>query len=144
MFAGTGKPWTLLNQLSTTEFLNYEGTKFSKSNNMGVFGDHAMDTGIPQEVRAHTVVPLCPVLAVFSYCRAVLPRHSSLVCMFVCVRVSQVWRYYLFSVRPEASDSDFNWDDFAGPWPHTHAALVHWLCCSLCVRVCQPATITSC
>jgi methionyl-tRNA synthetase len=48
---GTGKPWTLLNKLSTTEFLNYEQGKFSKSNNRGVFGDHALESGIPSEVR---------------------------------------------------------------------------------------------
>lgn len=47
---GTGKPWTLLNKLSTTEFLNYEGGKFSKSQGRGVFGDHAIDSGIPSEV----------------------------------------------------------------------------------------------
>ena len=47
---GTGKPWTLLNKLSTTEFLNYESGKFSKSFGRGVFGDHAIDSGIPSEV----------------------------------------------------------------------------------------------
>lgn len=48
--SGTGTSWTLLDKLSTTEFLNYEGGKFSKSLGRGVFGDHAIDSGIPSEV----------------------------------------------------------------------------------------------
>lgn len=69
---GTGDEWTLVSQLSTTEFLNYEGTKFSKSKGIGVFGDMAEPTGI----------------------------------------ASEVWRYYLLTMRPETSDTDFKWDDF--------------------------------
>lgn len=70
---GTGREWTLLHHLSTTEYLNYEAGKFSKSRNIGVFGDQVWETGIPTEV----------------------------------------WRYYLLSVRPETQDSVFNWKDFA-------------------------------
>ena len=47
---GTQENWTLVHHLSTTEYLNYEKTKFSKSNSVGVFGDHAESTGIPSEV----------------------------------------------------------------------------------------------
>ena len=47
---GTNENWTLVHNLSTTEYLNYEKTKFSKSNSVGVFGDHAEFTGIPSEV----------------------------------------------------------------------------------------------
>jgi len=47
---GTGKPWTTMDSISTTEFLNYEDTKFSKSRGTGVFGDDAMETGIASEV----------------------------------------------------------------------------------------------
>jgi methionyl-tRNA synthetase len=32
------------------EFLNYEGGKFSKSRNLGVFGTQAQQTGIPASV----------------------------------------------------------------------------------------------
>jgi methionyl-tRNA synthetase len=53
----TGKPWTKLHHVSTTEFLNYEldeatkkPLKFSKTRGIGVFGDNAMETGIPSEV----------------------------------------------------------------------------------------------
>lgn len=78
----TEKPWTLLNTISTTEFLNYEyeigedgkqrPAKFSKSFGTGVFGDDAMSTKIPVEV----------------------------------------WRYYLLINRPEQQDTVFLWDDF--------------------------------
>ncbi|MEM4272532.1 MAG: methionine--tRNA ligase [Candidatus Bilamarchaeaceae archaeon] len=47
---GSGEEWTLLHHLSTTEFLNYEGGKFSKSKNIGVFGNDAMESGIPADV----------------------------------------------------------------------------------------------
>ncbi|RLV93484.1 Methionine--tRNA ligase cytoplasmic [Spathaspora sp. JA1] len=69
---GTGDVWTKLYHLSTTEYLQYEGGKFSKSRNVGVFGNNAADTGIP----------------------------------------ASVWRYYLASIRPESSDSQFSWDEF--------------------------------
>lgn len=53
---GSGQPWTKLHHISTTEFLNYEKDengvplKFSKTRNIGVFGDDAMNTGINSEV----------------------------------------------------------------------------------------------
>ena len=47
---GTGQPWTLMRSISVTEYLNYEGGKFSKSRGIGVFGNDAKDTGIPVEV----------------------------------------------------------------------------------------------
>ena len=36
--------------MSSTEYLNYEGGKFSKSKGVGVFGTDAMETGIPADV----------------------------------------------------------------------------------------------
>jgi methionyl-tRNA synthetase len=47
---GTGEPWTTLFHMSSTEYLNYEGGKFSKSKGVGVFGTDARDTGIPADV----------------------------------------------------------------------------------------------
>jgi methionyl-tRNA synthetase len=47
---GTGDKWTMLNHISTTEYLNYENGKFSKSRGVGVFGDSVKDTGIPPSV----------------------------------------------------------------------------------------------
>lgn len=47
---GTGEKWTMLHHLSTTEYLNYEGGKFSKSRGVGVFGNNARDTKVPADV----------------------------------------------------------------------------------------------
>ncbi len=47
---GTGEDWTTLFHMSSTEYLNYEGGKFSKSKGIGVFGTDARDTGIPADV----------------------------------------------------------------------------------------------
>ena len=49
---GTQQPWTLMKSISVTEYLNYEGGKFSKSRGVGVFGNDAKDTGIPVEARS--------------------------------------------------------------------------------------------
>ncbi len=43
---GTGTSWTMLHHINSTEYLNYEDTKFSKSRNIGVFGDDVKETGI--------------------------------------------------------------------------------------------------
>ena len=47
---GTGDNWTKLHHISTTEYLQYEGGKFSKSRGVGVFGDKAAETGIASSV----------------------------------------------------------------------------------------------
>ena len=43
---GSGKDWTKLYHMSSTEYLNYEDGKFSKSRGVGVFGTDAIETGI--------------------------------------------------------------------------------------------------
>lgn len=68
---GTKDGWTKNHHIDTTEYLQYEGGKFSKSEKIGVFGDMAKETGIS----------------------------------------ASVWRYYLVSVRPETSDSQFSWEE---------------------------------
>jgi len=47
---GSGKKWTMLHHMSSSEYLNYEAGKFSKSKGVGVFGTDAMETGIPADV----------------------------------------------------------------------------------------------
>jgi len=47
---GSGRNWTMLHHMSSTEYLNYESGKFSKSKGVGVFGNDVMDTGIPADV----------------------------------------------------------------------------------------------
>ncbi|CAG8579610.1 12470_t:CDS:2, partial [Cetraspora pellucida] len=57
---GTDEEWTLLHHISTTEYLNYENMKFSKSRNIGVFGDDAKDTGIPVSVWRYYLISSRP------------------------------------------------------------------------------------
>ncbi|KAH8729521.1 tRNA synthetases class I (M)-domain-containing protein [Ilyonectria robusta] len=47
---GTKGNWTQVHKLSTTEYLNYEGGKFSKSKGVGVFGNTAKETGVDPDV----------------------------------------------------------------------------------------------
>jgi methionyl-tRNA synthetase len=58
--------------MSSTEYLNYEGGKFSKTNGVGVFGNDVMETGIEADI----------------------------------------WRFYIFYIRPEKADALFTWKDF--------------------------------
>ena len=46
----TGEKWTMLYHMSSTEYLNYEGGKFSKSKGIGIFGNDVEETGIPADV----------------------------------------------------------------------------------------------
>jgi methionyl-tRNA synthetase len=47
---GSGQTWTMLASMSSTEYLNYESGKFSKSRGVGVFGTDAVESGIPADV----------------------------------------------------------------------------------------------
>ena len=47
---GSGRKWTMLHHMSSTEYLNYESGKFSKSKGIGVFGTDAVESGIPADV----------------------------------------------------------------------------------------------
>ena len=46
---GTKETWTKLYHMSSTEYLNYEGGKFSKSKGIGIFGNDVEATGIPAD-----------------------------------------------------------------------------------------------
>lgn len=47
---GTRDKWTKLHHVSTSDYLQYESGKFSKSRNIGVFGDKAGTVGVPSDV----------------------------------------------------------------------------------------------
>lgn len=47
---GSEDNYTMLYKMSSTEYLNYEDTKFSKSRGIGVFGNNAKDSGIASDV----------------------------------------------------------------------------------------------
>ncbi len=42
----SGDKWTMCHHLASTEYLNYEDSKFSKSRNVGVFGSDVINSGI--------------------------------------------------------------------------------------------------
>ena len=48
--SSNNEKWTMLYHMSSSEYLNYEDGKFSKSRGVGVFGDDVMNTGIPADV----------------------------------------------------------------------------------------------
>ncbi|KAK9466792.1 tRNA synthetases class I (M)-domain-containing protein [Lipomyces arxii] len=77
---GTRQPWTMLHHISTTEYLQYEGGKFSKSRNVGVFGNNAKDTGVPPDVWRYYLLMSRPETAdtVFSWRDFVFRNNSEL------------------------------------------------------------------
>ncbi|KAF5359503.1 hypothetical protein D9756_003455 [Leucocoprinus leucothites] len=75
-----GRDWTKLHHLSTTEYLNYEGGKFSKSKNRGVFGPAAKETGIPSSVWRYYLLSTRPETAdaMFSWADCVAANNNVL------------------------------------------------------------------
>ena len=61
------------------EYLNYEGGKFSKSHNRGVFGPAAKETGIPPDVWRYYLISTRPETAdaMFSWNDCVRQMYSS-------------------------------------------------------------------
>jgi len=57
---GTGGKWNLVNSICSTHYLNYQDQKFSKSNEIGVFGNHAKETNIPVEVWRYYLLSIRP------------------------------------------------------------------------------------
>lgn len=47
---GTREKWTLMHHISSSEYLNYENGKFSKSRNTGIFGDDCKNLSIPVDM----------------------------------------------------------------------------------------------
>ncbi|KAK7463579.1 methionine--tRNA ligase mes1 [Stygiomarasmius scandens] len=75
-----GRNWTTLHHLSTTEYLNYEGGKFSKSRNRGVFGPQAKETGIPPSVWRYYLLSTRPETsdAMFSWADCITANNNVL------------------------------------------------------------------
>merc|ERR1711879_700751 len=56
----TGDTWTLLKGISVTEYLTYEGGKFSKGRGVGVFGNDVQGTGIAADVFRYYLLTIRP------------------------------------------------------------------------------------
>ncbi|MEM9424298.1 MAG: methionine--tRNA ligase, partial [Spirochaetota bacterium] len=46
---GANSKWTMLHHMSSSEYLNYESGKFSKTRGVGIFGNACQNTGIPAD-----------------------------------------------------------------------------------------------
>jgi methionyl-tRNA synthetase len=77
---GTGDNWNKLYHLNTTEYLQYEGGKFSKSRNIGVFGNNAKETGISPSVWRYYLASIRPESqdSQFSWTEFVTKNNSEL------------------------------------------------------------------
>ncbi|KAJ4477209.1 tRNA synthetases class I (M)-domain-containing protein [Lentinula aciculospora] len=77
---GDKRDWTTLYHLSTTEYLNYEGGKFSKSRNRGVFGPQAKETGISASVWRYYLLSTRPESAdaMFSWADCITANNNVL------------------------------------------------------------------
>ncbi|KAJ7475900.1 tRNA synthetases class I (M)-domain-containing protein [Mycena latifolia] len=77
---GDGRDWTMLHHVSSTEYLNYEGGKFSKSRGRGVFGPAAKETGIPASVWRYYLLSARPENAdsTFSWAECIAANNNIL------------------------------------------------------------------
>ncbi|KIJ66874.1 hypothetical protein HYDPIDRAFT_108820 [Hydnomerulius pinastri MD-312] len=80
MLLADGGNWTTLHHISTTEYLNYEGGKFSKSKGRGVFGPAAKETGIPASVWRYYLLATRPETAdaMFSWADCIAANNNVL------------------------------------------------------------------
>ncbi|KAG7451204.1 methionyl-tRNA synthetase [Guyanagaster necrorhizus] len=103
-----GRNWTTLHHLSTTEYLNYEGGKFSKSRNRGVFGPAAKETGIPSSVWRYYLLSTRPETAdsMFSWSDCIAANNNVLLNNFgnFVNRVLKFVSSQYNSVIPESGD----------------------------------------
>lgn len=57
---GASNEWIKVKSLSSTEYLNYENDKFSKSKGIGVFGDQVQQSGISADVWRYYLLSIRP------------------------------------------------------------------------------------
>ena len=97
---GTRERWTQMKNISVTEYLNYEGEKFSKSNGVGVFGDNARETGIPVEVSTPSLclgIPTAFSAVKFRLCAHIIGQISAGACSSPGLGVSRLKQSQLLS-----------------------------------------------
>lgn len=123
---GTGQKWTYMHSISVTEYLNYEGTQFSKSRGTG----GTSDWQFAAKMCLKNVLPA-------SQLKACKQSYKAEVVLLLPAGVFgndaketgipvDVWRYYLLATRPEQQDTDFKWDDLQ-VW-YTACSVLCFLC----------------
>ncbi|WBW72100.1 cytoplasmic methionine-tRNA ligase Mrs1 [Schizosaccharomyces osmophilus] len=75
---GTKEKWTMLHHINTTDYLNYETGKFSKSRGVGVFGNTAQDIGLSPSVWRYYLLSTRPETSdtMFTW-KDFITRHNS-------------------------------------------------------------------
>ncbi|KZT51735.1 methionyl-tRNA synthetase [Calocera cornea HHB12733] len=81
MEIGDGRNWTMLHHISTTEYLNYETGKFSKSRGVGVFGPDAKKTGLPPSIFRYYLLSARPETGdtMFSWADLIAANNNTLI-----------------------------------------------------------------
>lgn len=107
---GTGENYTLVRHLNSTEFLNYEGTKFSKSKGIGIFGDQAKETNISCEAYRYYLLAVRPEQqdANFSWAELAERNNNELLKNLgnFSVRVTKFIESHYTRIIPEYDPSD--------------------------------------
>ncbi|KAG8980610.1 hypothetical protein FRB90_007596, partial [Tulasnella sp. 427] len=111
---GDGRDWTTLHHLSTTEYLQYESGKFSKSRNVGVFGPGARETGVPASVWRYYLLSTRPENqdSVFSWTEFIAANNNILLNNFGNF-VNRVVRFIHAKFNGVLPDGG----DVSGPYP---------------------------
>ncbi|EEB06121.1 cytoplasmic methionine-tRNA ligase Mrs1 [Schizosaccharomyces japonicus yFS275] len=75
---GTDEKWTMLHHINTTDYLNYESGKFSKSRGIGVFGNNAKELGLSPSVWRYYLLASRPETSdtMFTW-KEFITRHNS-------------------------------------------------------------------
>ncbi|KAK9352191.1 tRNA synthetases class I (M)-domain-containing protein [Lipomyces doorenjongii] len=112
---GTKQPWTMLHHISTTEYLQYEGGKFSKSRNIGVFGNNAKETGVPPDVWRYYLLMARPETAdtIFSW-RDFIFRNNNELLANLGNFVNRIVKFVNAKYDSKIPDYDTNVIDYAG------------------------------
>ena len=111
---GTEEKWTLVSRLMSTEYLNYEDAKFSKSRGIGVFGNDAQDTGIPSDVWRFYLIYIRPENqdSAFQWDDLMLKNNSELLANLgnFVNRATKFTRDNFNSQVPEMNLNDDDWE----------------------------------
>ncbi|MDR1144155.1 MAG: methionine--tRNA ligase [Spirochaetaceae bacterium] len=113
---GSGENWTMLYHMSSTEYLNYESGKFSKTRGIGVFGSDVMETGIPADVWRFYMYYNRPEKAdaLFTWKDFQEKVNGQLIGNLgnlVNRTLSFVTRYYDGAIPPPGAPSSLSWDE---------------------------------
>jgi len=109
---GTGRNWTMLHHMSSSEYLNYEAGKFSKSKGIGVFGTDVMETGIPADVWRFYIFWNRPETSDYTFTWADFYEkvNGELIGNLGNLAnrtLSFIWRYYGGKIPQAKADEDF-------------------------------------